>query len=196
MRPSRSHTDKLPFRSPLRSAQLILRPLEHTDALKVAQLAGDWEVVRWTTDIPHPYDANMARNFIAWAQDELKGRRRFFFAMVARASGDLVGIISLTRNGADEGEIGYWVGLPYQGRSFAREAAGVMITMGFEALALRRVVAACRPDNERSWRVMEGCGMCYVEDVQRWSMARRETFQLSLYAIDQAVESRSDEQAK
>lgn len=191
MRPFRSHTDKLPFRPPLRSAQLILRPLERTDALKVAELAGDWEVARWTTDIPHPYDANMARNFIAWAQDELKGQRRFIFAMVARASGDLVGIISLTRNGADEGEIGYWVGLPYQGRGFAREAAGAMITMGFEALALRRVVAACQPGNERSWRVMEGCGMRYVEDVQRWSMARRETFQLSLYAIDRTVEGRA-----
>ncbi|MDA1100634.1 MAG: GNAT family N-acetyltransferase [Proteobacteria bacterium] len=166
-----------------------MRPLERADAPKVAQLAGDWEVARWTSDIPHPYDASMARDFIAWAQDELAGQRRFFFAMVARASGDLVGIISLTRNGPEEGEIGYWVGLPYQGQGFAREAAGVMIAMGFEALSLRRVVAACRPDNERSWRVMEHCGMRYVEDVQRWSMARRQTFRLSLYAIEQSVES-------
>ena len=50
--------------------------------------------------------------------------------------------------------------------------------------ALRRVVAACRPDNEPSWRVMEHCGMTYVEPIQRWSIARRETFNLSLYAIE------------
>ncbi len=187
MRPPRAVASQLPFRPPLRSPQLVLRPLERTDAPTIARLAGDWEVARWTADIPHPYDATMARDFVAWAQDELIGQRRFFFAMVARSSGDLVGVISLTRNGADEGEIGYWVGLPYQGRGFAREAAGVMIAMGFEALALRRVVAACQPDNERSWRIMERCGMRYVEDVQRWSMARRETFQLCLYAIDQPV---------
>ena len=188
MRPPFARANQLPFRPPLRSARLILRPLERTDAPTVAELAGDWQLARWTADIPHPYDAAMARDFIAWAQDELTGQRRFFFAMVARASGDLVGVISLTRNGADEGEIGYWVGLPYQGRGFAREAAGAMIAMAFEALALRRVVAACRPDNERSWRVMESCGMRYVEDVRRWSMARRETFQLALYAIEQTME--------
>ena len=185
MRPPRSSSSQLPFRLPLRSEQLVLRPLERTDAPKVADMAGEWEVARWTLDIPHPYDIAMARNFIAWAQDELPVQRRIFLAMVARASGDLVGIISLTRNGADEGEIGYWVGRPYQGRGFAREAAAVVIAVAFEALALRRVVAACRPENEASWRVMEYCGMRYVEDIQRWSMARRETFQLSLYAIDQ-----------
>jgi len=185
MRPPRSSSSQLPFRLPLRSEQLVLRPLERTDAPKVADMAGEWEVARWTLDIPHPYDITMARNFIAWAQDELPAQRRIFLAMVARASGDLVGTISLTRNGADEGEIGYWVGRPYQGRGFAREAAAAVIAVAFEAMALRRVVAACRPENEASWRVMEYCGMRYVEDIQRWSMARRETFQLSLYAIDQ-----------
>ena len=177
----------LPFRPPLRSERLVLRPLERTDAPKVAELAGEWEVARWTLDIPHPYDLSMAREFIAWSQEELYAGRRFFFAMVARASGDLVGIISLTRNGRDEGEIGYWVGLPFQGQGYAREAAGAIIAMGFEAMALRRVVAACRPDNEPSWRVMEYCGMGYVEAIQRWSIARRETFALSLYAIDRPL---------
>jgi RimJ/RimL family protein N-acetyltransferase len=175
---------QLPFRPPLRSEQLILRPLELTDAPRIAELAGDWEVARWTLDIPHPYDRTMARDFIAWAQEELSSQRRYFFALVARNSGDLVGIISLTRNGADEGEIGYWVGRPYQGKGYAREAAAVMIALAFDALEMRRVVAACRPDNEPSWRVMEHCGMTYVEATQRWSMARRETFELSLYAID------------
>lgn len=174
----------LPFRPPLRSDKLILRPLERTDAPVITRLAGDWEVARWTLDIPHPYDTNMARDFIAWAEGELNSQRRFFFAMVARANGALVGVISLTRNGADEGEIGYWVGRHYQGRGHAREAAAMIIALGFEALALRRVVAACRPDNEPSWRVMEHCGMTYVEPIQRWSIARRETFNLSLYAIE------------
>ena len=175
---------RLPFRPPLRSDNLILRPLERTDAPAVTKLAGDWEVARWTLDIPHPYDATMARDFIAWAGEELRSQRRFFFAMVARATGELVGVISLTCNGAGEGEIGYWVGRPYQGRGYAREAAAVMIALGFEALSLNRVVAACQPDNEPSWRVMEHCGMAYVEAIQRWSIARRKTFNLSLYAIN------------
>ena len=175
---------KLPFRPPLRSENLVLRPLERTDAPVIAKLAGDWEVARWTLDIPHPFDVIMARDFIAWAQEELQTQRRFFLAMVARATGELVGVISLTCNSAGEGEIGYWVGRPYQGRGYAREAAATIIIMGFEALALRRVVAACHPDNEPSWRVLEHCGMHFVEAIQRWSVARRATFDLSLYAVD------------
>ena len=174
----------LPFRPPLRSENLVLRPLERTDALVVKKLAGDWEIARWTLDIPHPFDTDMARKFISWAQEELRIRRRFFFAMVARATGDLVGVISLTCNSSDEGEIGYWVGRPYQGRGYAREAAAVMVALGFEALSLRRVVAACHPDNKPSWRVLEHCGMRYVDAIRRWSVARRTTFDLSLYAID------------
>ncbi len=184
---SRRQIPQLPFRPPLRSENLVLRPLERTDAPVITKLAGDWEVARWTLDIPHPYETAMARDFIAWAEDELSGQRRFFFAMIARASGELVGLISLTRNGADEGEIGYWVGRPYQGRGYAREAAAAVIALGFEALALRRVTAACRPDNEPSWRVMEHCGMVYIEAIQRWSAARRQTFDLSLYAIDRPL---------
>ncbi len=180
-------SQQLLFRPPLRSEQLVLRPLELTDAPKVAELAGDWEVARWTLDIPHPYDRTMARDFIAWAQGEMSSQRRFFFALVARTSGDLAGIISLTCNGPDEGEIGYWVGRPYQGQGYAREAAAVMIALAFDALEMRRVVAACRPDNEPSWRVMEYCGMTYVETIQRWSIARRETFELSLYAVERSV---------
>ena len=183
---------KLPYRPPLRSDNLVLRPLERTDAKVVAELAGDWEVARWTSDIPHPYDTKMAREFIDWSQGELASQRRFILAMVARASGELVGIISLTCNGAEEGEIGYWVGRPYQGRGFAGEAAAAVIAMAFDALSLRRVVAACRPDNEPSWRGMEGCGMAYVEAIQRWSVARRETFDLSLYAIDRPIEENSE----
>ncbi|MBT7664118.1 MAG: GNAT family N-acetyltransferase, partial [Rhodospirillaceae bacterium] len=89
----RRQTATLPFRPPLRSEQLVLRPLERTDAPKVAALAGDWEVARWTLDIPPPYDMTMARDFVAWAQDEFSSQRRIFLGMVARASGDLVGII-------------------------------------------------------------------------------------------------------
>ena len=189
MRPIK--TKALPFRLPLRSAQLILRPLERTDAPKVATLAGDWDVARWTLDIPHPYDMTMARDFMVFAQDEFLSQRRIILAMVARVSGDLVGVISLTRNGTDEGEIGYWVGRPYQGKGYAREAAALAIALGFEALAMRRVVAACMPDNEPSWRVMEHCGMTYVEAIQRWSITRRTTFDLSLYAIERP-EVRSD----
>ena len=49
------------------------------------------------------YDATMARDVIAWSQEERFSQRRFILAMVARPSGRRVGVMPLTRHGAAEG---------------------------------------------------------------------------------------------
>ena len=177
------------IRLPLRTERLILRRLERTDAQAVRKLAGDWELARWTSDIPHPYDATMARDFIAWTHKEFAAGRRYVFAIVSRASGDLVGVISLTLLGRVEGELGYWIGLPFQRQGFASEAAGRVVQLAFEELAIERVSAACLPDNEPSWRVMERCGLNYVERIQRWAPARRSSIELLLYAMKRPVQA-------
>lgn len=173
----------VPFRLPLRTERLILRRLERTDAQIVRRLAGDWELARWTSDIPHPYDLAMAREFIVWAQGQFAGGRRFVFAIVSRNSGELVGVISLTLLGRIEGELGYWIGRPFQKQGLASEAAARIVQLAFEDLDLQRVTAACLPDNEPSWRVMERCGLSYVERIQRWAPARHSSIELLLYAM-------------
>lgn len=175
-----------PFRLPLRTERLILRRLERTDAQTVRRLAGDWELARWTSDIPHPYDVTMARDFIAWAQNQFANGRRYVFAIVSRASGELVGVISLTLLGRVEGELGYWIGRPYQQQGLASEAAARVVQLAFDELDLQRVSAACLPDNEPSWRVMERCGLGYVERIQRWAPARQSSIELLLYALQRS----------
>src|SRR5689334_4007648 len=49
----------------LESERLRLRALRPEDAASIAALVNDWEVVRYTTSIPYPYDVDMARGFIA-----------------------------------------------------------------------------------------------------------------------------------
>jgi hypothetical protein len=38
-----------------KTARLDLGPFELSDAKRVVELAGDWDVARWTASIPHPY---------------------------------------------------------------------------------------------------------------------------------------------
>jgi Acetyltransferase (GNAT) domain len=45
------------------------------------------------------------------------------------------------------------------GQRFATEAVAAVIRIAFEDLGLRRVVAVCYADNERSWQLMERVGM-------------------------------------
>jgi RimJ/RimL family protein N-acetyltransferase len=48
----------------LESERLRLRALRADDAASIAILVNDWEVVRYTTSIPYPYDVAMAREFV------------------------------------------------------------------------------------------------------------------------------------
>lgn len=170
------------FRLPLRTDRLILRGLDGSDAQSVRRLASDWELARWTSDVPHPYDSTMARDFVAWAQKEFSAGRRFVFAIVNRGNGELIGVISLTRIGQTEGELGYWIGRPFQRNGFASEAAARIVDFAFADVELDRVTAACLEDNEPSWRVMLRCGMEFEERIRRWAPARGHSIELLRYA--------------
>lgn len=58
-----------------------------------------------------------------------------------------------------EAELGWCLDPAYQGRGLAAEAAGALLDLAFGPLGLRRAVAHCFADNERSWRLMERLGM-------------------------------------
>ncbi|WP_055481445.1 GNAT family N-acetyltransferase [Sphaerimonospora mesophila] len=58
-----------------------------------------------------------------------------------------------------QGETGFVFNPDYHGKGLAREAAEVMLRLGFEELGLHRVIGRCDPRNEPSWRLMERLGM-------------------------------------
>ena len=49
----------------LETERLILRPFRREDAGAVATLAGNWEVARMLSRVPHPYPLEMAEEWIA-----------------------------------------------------------------------------------------------------------------------------------
>jgi RimJ/RimL family protein N-acetyltransferase len=56
-------------------------------------------------------------------------------------------------------EIGWLVGPAFQGRGYAREAAGMLLDLAFGELGLHRVIAELDPRNTASVRVCERLGM-------------------------------------
>ena len=55
-----------------KTARLDLGPFELSDAKRVVELAGDWDVARWTASIPHPYSIDSAQRWIAHQADQTK----------------------------------------------------------------------------------------------------------------------------
>lgn len=75
--------------------------------------------------------------------------------------GAFLGEISISpveRGIAQKGTLGYWIGMPYAGQGYMREAAECVRRFAFESLKLHRLEASCLPDNEPSARLLRGLG--------------------------------------
>ena len=60
-----------------------------------------------------------------------------------------------------EGEIGYWIGVPYWGQGLIPEAVKKLIEYGFEELKLDKIWCGYFDGNEKSKRVQIKCGFRY-----------------------------------
>jgi RimJ/RimL family protein N-acetyltransferase len=54
--------------------------------------------------------------------------------------------------------MGFWLGVPYHGKSYGAEAAHALLTRLREAFPDRRIVAECPRENSASWRLLTRLG--------------------------------------
>ena len=73
----------------------------------------------------------------------------------------MIGEKSNIEIGDDEGEIGYWLGVPYWGQGLIPEAVNELIRHGFEDLNLKCLWCGYFEGNDKSKRVQEKCGFLY-----------------------------------
>ena len=139
--------------------RLTLRRPVAADAAAIHRLAADRRIAEMTAAVPHPYDRSMAE---AWIRSVPAGLEagRIALATVERASGELVGVISISvERERPIGTIGYWIGVPFWGRGYATEAARAVVEYGFRELGLAEIHGACLANNPASGRVLEKLGM-------------------------------------
>ena len=147
-------------RATLHTQRLILRPFEIADARDVQRLAGDQAIADTTLNIPHPYEDGMAEQWIAHHQPQFEAGELANFAIVLRATRELVAAIGLVINRRfDRAELGYWIGRPYWNQGYCTEAGGAVLRYGFTELNLNRIHAYHLSRNPASGQVMEKLGM-------------------------------------
>lgn len=150
--------------------RLLLRPPQMSDAATIQALAGDWDIAKMTTNMPHPYEDGMAEAFIESIAEHSDDH--FSFAIIQRDSEQLIGMIGIhCKPQHRRAEIGYWVGKPYWGNGYASEAARQIVAFGFRELGLNRIYANYYIGNPASRRVMEKAGMTY-EGMMRQHVSR------------------------
>lgn len=138
---------------------MILRPWLADDAPALYEYASDERVGQPAGWPPHrsPKESEEVIRDIFSADG--------IFAVTLRGNDKAIGCIGIVRGAAsnfplpdDEGELSYWIGVPFWGRGLIPEAALEMLRYGFEDMGLKAVWCGYFDGNGQSLRVQQKCG--------------------------------------
>jgi RimJ/RimL family protein N-acetyltransferase len=147
---------------PIETARLRLRPFEAGDLEALHAIQSREDVARYLYWGPRSLDE--VRDALADRMQmtvlEAEGQT-LVLAAVLRDSGELVGDVNLRwlSEAHRQGEVGYVFHPDHHGHGYAVEATAEVLRLGFEELALHRIVARCDGRNVASTRLMERLGM-------------------------------------
>lgn len=145
---------------PLRGDRVLLAPLGPEHAAAIAPMAGDPEVSRYTTRLPHPYTPEDAVRFVQESEALAREGQALTLAILRRGDFALLGIVGLEydRDRPGTAEIGYWLGRDHWGQGLGREAVRLTLEHAFADLRLTAVQARVADGNVASTRLLERLG--------------------------------------
>lgn len=97
------------------------------------------------------------RKRVRWSRMAFRNQYAIPLLIKMRVNEALIGGVTLDniqKSAKNSAELGYWLHHEAQGQGFMREALSALEGYCFEALNISRIEAACRPDNERSQRLL------------------------------------------
>lgn len=130
-----------------------------------ALLHGQQEILRWLV-WDGPASAGELAEYYGHGGRESESGRDLRLAIEERASGRLAGSISLRFGGhPGQGDLGYWLGLPFQGRGLGREAVALAAHLAFAHLGAQSLYAWVFVGNVASRRILERVGFTLARTV-------------------------------
>lgn len=142
----------------LATERLRLRPYKAEDAARVQLLAGDANIAEMTRTIPHPYPDGVAEEWIAFEANNWNQGLGATFAVTLRNKDETIGTVGIFNRTENEAEIGYWIGVPYQGEGYCTEAVEALVGFGIYELGITRFYAKHLKSNPASGKVLRNAG--------------------------------------
>ncbi|MEM8789159.1 MAG: GNAT family N-acetyltransferase [Pseudomonadota bacterium] len=141
----------------IETPRLILRPLMPDDAAAIAALGNDAEMARMLANVPHPFSADQARDWMG--DNRWRGRPGFRWGIAAK-HGTLMGMVALggaamkMTGGDTVPSVAYWLGRAHWGQGYATEAVAAFLADLMPRLGLDAVDADVFEENAASHTVM------------------------------------------
>ena len=146
----------------METEKLILRPWEETDAESLYEYAKDPAVgpaAGWALHTSVENSREIIRDVLTAPET---------YAVCLKEDNKAIGSVGLMIGDKSniglpdtEGEIGYWIGVPFWGQGLIPEAVNAIIRRAFVDLKLEALWCGYFEGNEKSKRVQEKCGFKY-----------------------------------
>jgi len=150
--------------------RLTLRPFASTDDIPLHRILNEPKILQYfpRTDPPdmERMQGIVERQLIHWEEHNLG-----WWAVVPHGQSELIGWNGLQYlPETDEVEVGYLLSRQFWGQGFATEGARASLDFGFTVLGLNQIIGLTHPENTASQRVLEKCGLTYVEEKEYFGM--------------------------
>jgi RimJ/RimL family protein N-acetyltransferase len=159
----------------IRTARLVLRPLREGDDARIFELIAHWDILRFLSTPPWPYEPEHARAFVSGHTVPDPD----VITLAITHDDALIGIISAVVKPASAAQprrgyaIGFWLGQLYWGQGFMSEAARAFIAHVFAVTGEDTVYSGAASENAASLRVQEKLGFVRASEAMLYIPARR-----------------------
>lgn len=142
----------------LRTKRCILRESRIEDVDAFYELYKEPEITRYTDGL-YEYKSS-ERAALQEYIDKVYPYYEFgIWTVILKETGKIIGRAGFNiREGCELPELGYVIGLPWQGKGLATEVCQAILSYGAEALGFTQVQAVIHRDNRASLRLAEGLG--------------------------------------
>ena len=170
----------------IETERLRLRPHREADLAGLVELASNWEVARWLTTVPHPYGEADASAWISRVRQEHETGRPRLFAIARKSDDRLIGNAGIGRRKSDEPNgavLGYWLGQPFWGQGYGREAVAALTDYAFRAFEPDCVTAFTDPENTASQKLLLACGFVRSGEIDLPKPLRQGASRVPLFRV-------------
>ena len=154
----------------IETARLTLRPLQPEDAASLHRIYQTEGVLQYFPN-PIPPPLEKVERFVSGQQQHWEKYGYGNWGILPAGERDMIGWVGLQfLPELNETEVGYLVEKRSWGKGYATEAARASLQFGFDHFAFSQLIALVHPENAASRRVLEKCGMTYVETIHLWGI--------------------------
>lgn len=148
----------------IKTARLILRPIEEGDIDTAHEYAGDEDNAKYMVHLPNRTKRE-TKEFVDWAVAEWKKDCPGMYEFAVTLNGRHIGGISATIDESGlTAELGWIINKSYHNMGYATEAAKAVLDFAVNDLKAEKIIAKCDYRNKASYAVMLKIGLTLESD--------------------------------